>query len=253
MNGDIASYLGNKKERMLKLGVNPEILDKAYEILINPEKRKAYLRTKEEKSVPKNSAYNFKDRYDENLIGNLEYKPEKELRQYTFELGENLTIFLTPTGEISYKTSLGLENNIQEFKLTKLREGKKVIDNETIYSNISINELTRDKAHNPNINYKTYVLYHLLSDERVKACLPYNHGYLGDIYENNNGENIGIRLDIENYSAVMKYYGERNQNKATAFRNSYKAPSTEVGNTRVQPHYEPKHAIDKSLDDKDKE
>ena len=51
----------------------------------------------------------------------------------------------------------------------------------------------------------------------------------------------------------MKYYGERNQNKATEFRNSYKAPSTEVGNTRVQPHYEPKHAIDKSLDDKDKE
>lgn len=218
---NVEYYLKERKNQMERLGVKSDDIEKAYDILTNKYKRNSYLEEIRKNRIINeatlNKTYNFRDKYDEHMIKNFKYIKD-DIKEVTFKTGENSFITLKPTGEIKYDTALGLGDKVQEYEVTKVKNGLYTINKKKVYSNIDMQKLTEteiDETGNEVIKdpeYRNDVLRHLLSSERIKSCVEYNHGYLGEVVEKDYEDRLDpytIKLNRENYSAVMKYYGER--------------------------------------------
>ena len=218
---NVEKYLEDRKNQMIRLGVKTEDIEKAYEILADKYKRNSYLEQIKKNRIfneqELNKAYNFRNKYDEHIIKNFKYVRD-EIKETTFKTGENSYIILKPTGEIVYDTALGLGDKVQEYEVSKVKNGIYTINKKKVYSNIDMQKLLETEIDEKGENvikdpeYRNDVLRHLLSRERIKSCLEYNHGYLGEVVEKDYEDRLDpytIKINREHYSAVMKYYGER--------------------------------------------
>lgn len=206
---NLEEYLLQKKEELLKLGVNTKELDQAYNILLDENRKKDFLETRERLQVKSNvylnKAYNFRSKFDETLIKETKYV-DSTAKHLEVLLEDGTTLKLKETGEILYKNCMGLQSKMSEFELTKIRNGLNIINKKKVYSNISLAELKQN-----NSEYQYYTLFHLLSDERAKACIEFNHGYLGELERDEETGLYYIKVNPESFSAVMKFYGEKNK------------------------------------------
>lgn len=218
---NVEKYLEDRKNQMIRLGVESEDIEKAYEILADKYKRNNYLEQIKKNRIfneqELNKAYNFRNKYDEHIIKNFKFVKD-EIKETTFKTGENSYIILKPTGEIVYDTALGLGDKVQEYEVSKVKNGIYTINKKKVYSNIDMQKLLETEIDEKGENvikdpeYRNDVLRHLLSRERIKSCLEYNHGYLGEVVEKDYEDRLDpytIKINREHYSAVMKYYGER--------------------------------------------
>lgn len=206
---NLEEYLLQKKEELLKLGVNTKELDQAYNILLDENRKKDFLGTRERLQVKSNvylnKAYNFRSKFDETLIKETKYV-DSTAKHLEVLLEDGTTLKLKETGEILYKNCMGLQSKMSEFELTKIRNGLNIINKKKVYSNISLAELKQN-----NSEYQYYTLFHLLSDERAKACIEFNHGYLGELERDEETGLYYIKVNPESFSAVMKFYREKNK------------------------------------------
>lgn len=218
---NLEEYLNKRKEQLEKIGVDKASLENAYDILIDKHKRNSYIKELKKNILLNeqelNKTYNFREKYDENIIRKLKYVKD-EIKETRFQTGENSFIVLKPTGEIIYDTALGLGDKIQEYEVSKVKTGLYVVNKKKVYSNIDMQKLLETEIDEKGENvikdpeYRNDVLRHLLSRERIKSCLEYNHGYLGEVVEKDYEDRLDpytIKINREHYSAVMKYYGER--------------------------------------------
>lgn len=243
-------YLEQRAREMLDLGGNPEKINKAYDILSNDAKRNQYLTEKQkndyDKNIFLNRTYNFKEEFDESLIKEVRYKEvrysEDETRGIDIEFNDGKKVRLKVTGEIEFENCVGLQSKILEFEVSKFEKDICSINKAKVYTNISLPELSED-----NLEYAKYVLTNLLSDERIKACTKFNHGYLGEIEKDSKTGKYSIEINKEPLSAVMKHYGEKSK-EINEDRNVYKPKhAIDEGENIVglgDLSYNPRHAID---------
>lgn len=222
---NLDKYLAQRKEELINFGGNKEKIEMAYKILIDEDKKNKYLdlrkKLESNSNIFLNKAYNFRNKFDENLIKETKYIQDKVNPIEVF-LEDGTTVKLNETGEIIYKNCMGLKSKILEFELTKSRNGLNIINKKKIYSNISLAELNQN-----NPEYQYYTLFHLLSDERAKACIEFNHGYLGELERDEETGIYSIKVNPESFSAVMKFYGEKNK---------------EIIDDKEKKQYTPRHA-----------
>lgn len=238
-------YLEQRAREMLDLGGNPEKINKAYDILSNDAKRNQYLTEKQkndyDKNIFLNRTYNFKEEFDESLIKEVRYS-EDETKGIKIKFNDGKKVRLKVTGEIEFENCVGLQSKILEFEVSKFEKDICSIDKAKVYTNISLPELSED-----NLEYAKYVLTNLLSDERIKACTKFNHGYLGEIEKDSKTGKYSIEINKEPLSAVMKYYGEKSK-EINEDRNVYKSKhAIDEGENIVELgdlSYNPRHAID---------
>ena len=169
-------------------------------------------------NVTENALEEHKENLEEYLNKRKEQLEKIGVDKASLENAYDILIDKHKRKEIIYDTALGLGDKIQEYEVSKVKTGLYVVNKKKVYSNIDMQKLVETEIDEKGENvikdpeYRNDVLRHLLSKERIKSCVEYNHGYLGEVVEKDYEDRLDpytIKINREHYSAVMKYYGER--------------------------------------------
>lgn len=234
---DIDNMLWKQKEKLIhfaqrgmaganfskkqKIELEIRDIEEAYEQIKDRESREKYnvkidkikeKRIREMKDEQLKREYDCSMMYDESVLYDKQPPRLKRHRNIVFhdlQNGNGEIIRIAETGRIDYTNfSSVLKSSVSEYIVKRMINGEEQQD--YIYGNLSIIDLSIDKYTGKPINPEYYdlIVNKVLSKESVETCAKYNHGYIGEIEENKQGYERAFD-NVEQISAVMKVYGEK--------------------------------------------
>lgn len=236
---DVDDMLWRKKEDLLRFAkrgieganfskrqkIELEIrkIEEAYEQIKDKQSRENYnakidrireKRIQEMKEQQTKREYDCSMKYDESVLYDKEPPRLKRYKNVIFHDLQDRNgelIRIAETGKIDYVNFTSVFNSsVSEYVIQRMREGKE--KQERIYGNLSIIDLSIDKYTRKPINPEYYdlIVNKILSTESIEACVKYNHGYIGEIEKTKQGYERSFD-NVEQISAVMKLYGEKDE------------------------------------------
>lgn len=200
-----------------KIDLQLKKISESYELIKTAERRKIYneeLDKLEQERIETERQRAIKEKYSH--ISEVDSKMLKNVLKKKTEgieiilLREDKEIILRKTGEINFLNSIGnYSAYINEYEISRNINGEKKVD--TIYTNLSLPELSINKKSGKPVNEKYYncVVNKLLAEDTIEGS-KYNGGYIGMI-EKNQKDDYDITLvdkklnpiERENMTAVM--------------------------------------------------
>lgn len=234
---DIDNMLWEQKEKLIhfaqrgmaganfskkqKIELEIRDIEEAYEQIKDRESREKYnmrldkikeKRMREIQEEQEKRKYDCSMKYDESILDKNAPPCHKTHTKNVFfhELQDKNgeVIRIAETGRINYTNFTSVyKANVDEYLVRRMINGEEKQD--YIYGNISMFDLSIDKHTGKPINPEYYdlIVNEVLSRESIRACVKYNHGYIGEIEKTKQGYERAFN-NRERISAVMKVYGE---------------------------------------------
>ena len=194
-------------------------IKEAYEKIATKAKRESYddtLKELQEKRQEQIKQSKLREKYKRNqyynpgCIQELVYENIDGIKiKLKREDGEE--ILLKKIGRIGYKTNYNMIAEINEYEIVRIVNGEEKKD--IIYTNLNESKLQLKQRGNKDEDkkYYKYIVDELFSEESIEECKKYNKGYLGKVGKNKDGNYERNFKDIEELSAVMKFYVEKSK------------------------------------------
>lgn len=170
--------------------------------------------------------YKISQYYNPNSIQQVGYKSleisEKERIKQEKEKKRNLSVVLVREdgtavmveriGMLGYKTSNKVTGMLDVYRITRTVNGEKKWD--VRYTNLNMGDLSRNPKTGElqNKDYHDFIANVFLSEDSIEGT-KYNEGYLGEALKNKDGDYFHDLKNVEELSAVMKFYEIEKKNE----------------------------------------
>ena len=212
-----------------------ERVESAYAKVATKELRKAYnveLKKLEDQVNERirqsdlRKTYKISQYYNPSSIQQVGYKSleitEKERIKQEKEKKRNLSVVLVREdgtavmveriGMLGYKTSNKVTGMLDAYRITRTVNGEKKWD--VRYTNLNMGDLSRNPKTGElqNKDYHDFIANVFLSEDSIEGT-KYNEGYLGEALKNKDGDYFHDLKNVEELSAVMKFYEIEKKNE----------------------------------------
>ena len=237
--GDKTSQAFRKKSRyeadIARIQKEIDRVEDAYKKIKTKEARDSYERElkeikkqEDERNRQSDLRKNYKiaQYYNPNLIDQVKYtsfeiseeekiKQEKEKkRKLSVQLvrKDGTEVTVERIGELEYRNIFNQMATLDAYRITRTVNGEKKWD--VRYTNLNMGDLSRNPKTGElqNKEYYDFVANVFLSEDSIEGT-KYNEGYLGEALKNKDGDYFHDLRNVEELSAVMKFYEIEKKNE----------------------------------------